>query len=187
VGIESQENAVQSLRYVKDILKINPEIIVHDLSPNLISATTEVFGEDKIAFDPYHVMQNLNRAILKDLGRIRKLHFSAEKKDLDRLKENIVLLQRSFSENVKKIPKISSITIENTHKIAKQCQIIAENMLKLCNIRDTAIFFYDIRNQLEEYRQCNELPILSFSLSLIEKLPKYIDSIKAMNRIKSEI
>lgn len=187
MGVESQVNAVQSLQYIKDNLKITPEIVVHDLSPNLISATAEVFGEEKIALDPFHVMQDLNRAILKDLGRMRKARFTAEKVELDLLKQQIILRQnKPVKKNVEILP-LSTLPIKNNHEIAKKCQSITEIMLKIYSIHDVPTFFEKIKMQIAEFRVNNFLPILAFGLSLHDELPKYAETSKAMQRIKSEI
>ena len=60
MGVESKSNAERALLYARDDLGINPEMVVHDFSPNLTAAVKSIFGEGVSCIDPFHVMQRLN-------------------------------------------------------------------------------------------------------------------------------
>ncbi len=77
VGVENHENARRSLENFQKKSSHPPEMIVTDFAPGLLSAVNDVFGPHSTAIDPFHVMQELNRAIDQDLVQFRKIYFSA--------------------------------------------------------------------------------------------------------------
>lgn len=185
MGVESQENAVQALRYVKEVLKIDPDIVVSDLSPKILSGTVEVFGEEKIALDPFHVMQNVNRAILKDLRRFRKRRFTAEKQELDQLKHYVCNLQKkTISTNLQ---EVQALKINDSHEKAQNCLQITKSMLPMLQCLKPKSFFEKLTDRIEDMRVSPELPIKAYALSLKDKLPKNARNLKTMQRLKPEI
>lgn len=187
MGVEDEENAARSLAYLKKELQINPEMVVHDLSPNLISASAKVFGEEKIALDPFHVMQDLNRAILKDLGRFRKQNFTLERKELDLLKEFVIQIQKKHLSQTEQQNVIQSTKIADSHTIAKKCLSILEKISKIYNIPAYGPFFKQLIDALAECQYDNTLPVKTLGLSLQERLPKLSFTKKAMERMKQEL
>lgn len=187
MGIESHDDAVRALKHIKEDLKINPEIVVHDLSPNLISATSEVFGEEKVALDPFHVMQDLNRAILKDLRHFSHQRFLDEKKELDILKTHITQVQKGTTSMASKDFQYLLKNIPDTHPSARRCAIITDQVLKIHRINQIDDFYSALRPALETFRNSAFILERAFGLSVAEKLPKYLETAKSMHRIKTEL
>lgn len=190
MGIENAENAESSLNYVKEELGADPEIIIHDFSPNLIKATCSVFGAEKMGIDPFHVMQMLNRAIRKELNHFRKENFAAEEKELIELRGYISSIQRELkdlgAEYLKNPPKLPDIN--KNHKISKKCCDFTSEILGLLTKECTVHEFYDtLRSFLSEARGGEDLSILSYVLSIEEKLPKKRPSDKFYLRTLSEL
>ena len=94
MGVENQQNIANSLRYAKETMNIHPEIVVHDLSPNIFAGVAEVYGSDTSAADPFHVMQLVNRAIQKDLGRYHRRKYGKKIDGLKKLRKLICSLQK---------------------------------------------------------------------------------------------
>ena len=94
VGVENMANITNSLKYAKEKLSIAPEIIVHDLSPNILAAVKDVFSESHSAIDPFHVMQELNRAIMKDLSKYQRKNYGDQIKKLINLRDMVIKYQK---------------------------------------------------------------------------------------------
>jgi hypothetical protein len=185
VGVENRANVVRSLKYLKEVKGINPEMIVTDLSPNLLGALSEVMGEEKIAIDPFHVMQDVNRAILKDLTRFRIRRFTSEQKDLMKLKNFICMVQSV------KNPLDSSSNpcpeVDPKHEIAVLCRLNTVKLLKIHGIQRISAFFTALEHCLAELRISPNLSVLSFAMSLEAKIPKNACTQAGMTRLKAEI
>ena len=187
--VENSENAIRALKYIKNDLLLNPEIIVHDLSPNLIKATCDVFGYDKMAFDPFHVMQALNRAISKDLKSFRAINFSFEKNELIKLRDYISSLQSEFKnygkfrdETLKKLPKIAS-----NHSKSGKCKSFAEDVLKLCRIQEKKQFKFKLGVFLSDIHKESDETRLRFAQSIEKYVPKRVLTEKGHKRLILEL
>ena len=185
VDVENSSNAKRSLMYIKDELGINPEIIVHDLSPNFIKATCDIYGAEKMAFDPFHVMQNLNRAIGKDLSMFRETRFIMEKNELLALRKYISQLQKDFKKHhklnrriIEEIPKI-----DKNHANSFYCAEFTRQIFSLLQIEEPRIFFSQLQLLLSDCKMKKDLNFLAFALSIEEKLPKKRFTQKSHQRI----
>ncbi len=190
MGVENSENAARSLKYIKEELQINPEIIVHDLSPNLIKATCDVFGYEKMAFDPFHVMQALNRAILKDLNAYRDQHFTNEKKQLLKLRNFVNSIQRDLKKEpqqighdlIDKIPEINPNNQSTLNSVA-----LTSKILFLLSIEDKVAFFSELKSFLSSISTELDEALLNFVALMREKLPKREPTQKGVHRLKIEL
>lgn len=185
MGVENKQNAVQSLSYLFEEIGITTEIAVCDLSPNLLAGLSDVLGEDKIAIDPFHVMQELNRAISKELMRFRHQLFTDERKELTKLKNYITNVQKQsgkFDNSVHSLPLINP-----THQNAMKCLQVTKIILNICQIPDQLTFFKCLIEELNLLRCDSDLGVVSFSLSIKDKLPKKAQTELAMNRLKIDL
>ncbi len=189
MDVENSSNAKRSLEYIKNELGINPEIIVHDLSPNLIKATCDIYGAEKMAFDPFHVMQSVNRAIGKELSKYREKRFIKEKNELFALRKYISKLQKEYKEHyrlktnfLKEFPKI-----DKKHVVSVYCAEFTKQILSLLKIDDYFKFFSDLKTFLAKYKKQKNLKILAFALSIEDKLPKKRFTQKSHQRIIIEL
>jgi hypothetical protein len=100
VGVEDKTNAIRSLNYVKEQLKINPKLVTCDLSPKLIGAIIDVFGEDVLQIDGFHVMQLLNNGVRSDLKYFRNKVFRNEINELFNLSRWFSKIQKIKDKSV---------------------------------------------------------------------------------------
>ena len=113
VGVENNENTLRTLGYAKKKYKLNPKIVTSDFSPNLISPICEIFGEEVLQIDGFHVMQELNIGIRRDLLDFRNKHFKRNIREFISLRSMISKMQEEY--NTKK--KCSKSTIKQCAKI----------------------------------------------------------------------
>ena len=188
MGVESHKTVANALLHAKSALGIDPELVVHDLSPNIFAAVSEIYGSQKSAVDPFHVMQDLNRAIQKDLSRFQTRRFGKELKELKAL--------RNFINNVQKREPISKISQQSPHKLpscernhsnSTVCQIITQNVLDLLTIKDKQLFFQKIRKYLKKLKSDTRIEISSFASNMERKLPKRAITEKAYMRTMKEL
>lgn len=188
MGIESHKTVANALFHAKSALGINPELVVHDLSPNIFAAVSEIYGSQKSAVDPFHVMQDLNRAIQKDLSRFQTRRFEKE------LKEFKVL--RNFINDIQKKESISKISQQSPHKppscehnhiCSLLCQTVTQNVLNLLTIKDKQLFFQKIRKYLKKLKSDKRVEVSRFALNMERKLPKRAITEKAYTRTMKEL
>jgi hypothetical protein len=185
VGVENKDNTIQALKYLFEEKHITAEMAVCDFSPNILSGLSEVVGEEKIAIDPFHVMQELNRAILKDLARYRLHLFTDEQKDLTKLKMFVTYYQ-NLDQNRENKNNPYPI-IHTTHQIAMNCLRITKTILDIYQISDLGLFFHRLLEELDTCLCDLDLRVVSFGLSIKEKLPKKARTNAAKDRIKAEL
>lgn len=189
VGVENESSAERALSYMKDVKKIIPDIVVSDFSPSLLAAVANVYGEEKIAIDPFHVMQELNRAIESDLIHYKKHYYNNERKEINKLLEEVVGLQNSFKENQsipsywkKKISKPS----EN-HIKCFQCYQITIKILSLFKLKNSVDFMRKLSALLLVLRISLDISEVAFALSLIDMFPLNEASEKRVLKIKNAL
>ncbi len=188
MGVESQKTAASALSYAKSSLGINPEIVVHDLSPSLFSAVSEIYGSEKSAADPFHIMQDLNRAIRKDLSRFQIHRFGDELKEFKDFRDYINKIQKKdppskmSKDFLQKFPQC-----EVNHKSSVRCQTITQNILEILCLQDRQQFFYEIRKFITNLKSLNSCEISTFATNLENKFPKQTTSEKAYNRTVKEV
>ena len=75
-----------ALQHAKERFVLDPDIVTVDLAPSAIAAVCQVFGRNKLQIDGFHVMQELARGVRRDILDYKKQHFTAEIRDLHRLR-----------------------------------------------------------------------------------------------------
>ena len=69
---------------------------VCDFSPSMMGGIRDVFGEDVLCIDGFHVMQELNNGIRRDLLDFRDIRIKAEINELFGLRDWISRVQAGF-------------------------------------------------------------------------------------------
>ena len=188
MGVENQQNIAESLRHAKETMDIHPEIIVHDLSPNIFAGVAEVYGSETSAADPFHVMQLVNRAIQKDLGYYHRQKYGKKIVGLKKLRKLICSLQ-----NQKNLPEMDQIQNDIQLKCTSDdfssilCRNITKEMILLTYISDNALFFQKLRTRLQFYKADYHPEVIHFGNEMENTLPKHTTSDKACNRVKKQI
>lgn len=186
VEVENSENAKRSLLYVKEDLKINPEIVTCDFSPSLISAIIEVFGIGVLQIDRFHVSQLFNNGINRDLLDYRNRLYRIEIRDSFLLASWISSIQKDISVNktcskdiLKQKPSLKSGNTENqrywqlTREIIKL--MVVSDLDKLSNYLDKLIFKWNYENDSN---------LRNYATKISTMLPKRGLTEKSMLRIK---
>ncbi len=188
VGVENATTMTNTLIHAKENLNIIPEIIVHDLSPNILAAVKNVFSEDHSAIDPFHVMQELNRAIMKDLSRYQRKIYSDRINKLTNLRDMVTKYQKqkiTFGEWESQLNE-DDFRDELDINILLCCSITSE-LLQTLEIQDNLIFFEILRQNINYYKQDYHPEVIQLAIQLESKLPKRTTSDKACIRVKSEV
>ena len=187
--VENSTNAIRSLRYIKETLNLNPEIIVHDLSPNLIKATCDVFGYDKMAFDPFHILQYLNRSISHDLKMYRARTFINRKKDFFALRDFVSSLQKELKESstfttdpLTRVPNINS-----NHKEGNTCKELTNEILAIIKINEAKQFEIQLKNFILNLKANRDARSVEFAQLLEKHLPKRGLTSKGKIRLINEL
>ncbi len=89
VGVENHANTLQTLQYAKEKYQLQPKLVTSDLSPNIMAPIRQLFGAQVLQIDGYHVMQELNRGIRRDLLDYRTQLFGTEIRELLALRRRI--------------------------------------------------------------------------------------------------
>ena len=184
MGVEGEIEVERALRDVKDDLHIDPQMVVHDFVPASCSATEKVYGIEKSAIDPFHVMQEINRAIRKDLTCYRKKRFTAELHECHLFSKVVNDFQKFFKLNLKlpSNPESCLPNVEITHKTGQSALDMTRLVLEIVKITDYTLFFVVLRQRLRQLHQSSELNIKAFAMAIEEHLPTRSTTQKAYIR-----
>ena len=188
VGIENKTNAVRSLKYVKEHFKINPKLVTCDFSPKLIRAIIEVFGEDVLQMDGFHVMQMLNNGVRSDLKSFRNKVFRDEINELFNLARWFSKIQKAKN----KLELLSILQspprINSKHQSNHLFLNVAQEFLDL-DRENNKNFKKKIINLLETTLKNNEKNeyYQQFYSNLSKKIPKKELTNKGRKKLMAEI
>lgn len=189
VGVENFENACRTLITVRTQAPIEPFIITCDFSPSLIAAIKEVFPNSAVQIDGFHVMQELNNGIKRDLKLYARREFREEIDDFLALRAFLYTLQIERKKTdlltTAQIPPIKEI--KRSHVDAWTCKEIIENMLVMLTIQDPDTFFRTLDLELTSLLKEHGSLLSEFCDALREKFPKRKFTIKGRNRVQGEL
>lgn len=189
MGIENYRNVLNTLIIVKEKYGINPKLVTCDFSPNIIKSVCEVFGEEKLQIDGFHVMQELNRGVRTDLLDYRKKLFVNEIQMLKSLRECISLWQKQGKLNVEDLKnlktrckdlKSTKSQIFNYINMLEKCI----KLMKVISISEFNIKLDLFMNDLSLSPDDNKVRLF---LSLQKCLPKREMTSKGIKRFKDEL
>ena len=186
VGVENSENAKRLLSYAKEKYNLNPIIVTSDFSPNLIKPIKDIFGEHVLQIDGFHVMQELNIGIRRDLLDYRNRLYRAEIRDLLTLHHWITKIQKEISTAgtcsktiLREKPTQNSITTK------KQLYWnLTTRVVKLMRLSDPNIFQNRLNQLLIKCHQDNDSNLEDYANNISNNLPKRNLTEKGMTRIK---
>jgi len=189
VGVENHENTLRALRYAKEKYNLQPKIVTSDLSPNMIAPIRQLFGKKVLQIDGYHVMQELNKGIRRDLLDYRGQLFRTEIRELLALRRWITKVQQEIKVNkkcskdvLKAIPKVNP-----SHHNTQCCVAITKRIFTLINIDNANIFMSRLQRVLKDIDRKSQDVYHAFIEKIREKLPKGRMTLKGMNRLKIEL
>ena len=168
---------------------IEPFIITCDFNPSLIAAIKEVFPNSAVQIDGFHVMQELNNGIKRDLKRYARKEFREEIADFLEFRALLNSLQEKRKETglltTSQIPSIKEI--KRSHTDALMCKEVIERMLALLTIRDPDAFFKTLDLELSALFKEHGALLSELCDALREKFPKRRFTIKGRNRVQGEL
>lgn len=189
VGIENHDNTLRTLRYAKEKYNLHPKIVTSDLSPNMIAPIRQLFGKKVLQIDGYHVMQELNKGIRRDLLDYRSQLFGTEIRELLALRQWITKIQQEIKVNkkcskdyMKAIPKINP-----SHHNTQCCVAITKRIFTLINIDNANNFMSRLQRVLKDIDRKSQDIYHAFTEKIREKLPKGRMTLKGMQRLKIEL
>jgi hypothetical protein len=189
VGVENFENACYTLITVKIQAPIEPFIITCDFNPSLIAAIKEVFPNSAVQIDGFHVMQELNNGIKKDLKLYAKREFREEITDLLALRAFLNALQEERKKTdlltTTQIPPIKEI--KRSHVGAWTCKEVIERMVVTLTIQNPDAFFTTLDLELSALLKDYGSLLSEFCDAMREKFPKRRFTIKGRNRVQGEL
>jgi len=189
VGVENSENAQRSLSYCKEKYQLAPEIVTVDFSPGLIEAVRLIFGEKVIQIDGFHVMQELNTGIRRDLLNYRNKLFRDEISELSTLRCWTGQLQREVETTgtCSKTLLKSCPSIKEDHSIGQQCLLLTRRVLRLIRLENPSTFQNGLSRLLSQCESEIAAKYHLFGNWISEKLPKRQLTVKGMKRLKLEL
>ena len=189
MGIENNLNVFTTLKIIKEKYKINPSIITCDFSPNIIGPVCELFGEEKLQIDGFHVMQELNRGIRSDVLHYKKKMFISEIQELKLLKKWLSNIQKSYIKSGTFVYDLQTITkvINNDHIYSSKC---LNNIISIFNLLDNELlssFQEELKRYLINLKKQADDNLSWFSDTIIKSIPKRELTDKGLFNIKKLI
>jgi len=189
VGVEDFENACRSLDAVKLRAPITPFIITCDFNPSLIAAIIEIFPNSVVQIDGFHVMQELNNGIKRDLKVYAKTHFREEINDLMEFRAFLNALQEKRNKTdllgAVHIPPLKKI--KSSHIRAGLCREVIKRVLFTLTIQEPEKFFSTLDLELNTLQKKHGSILTEFCDALRGKVPKRRFTIKGRNRVQVEL
>jgi len=96
VGVENSSNTLSALEHAKEKFHLDPPLVTTDFSPNLVDPIHEVFGGNVHQIDGFHVMQELNNGIRRDILDYRYREFRSGIKEYRAYRDWITAIQKTF-------------------------------------------------------------------------------------------
>lgn len=186
VGVENSVNAQRSLDYCKEKYQLAPKIVTVDMSPSLIEAVGIVFGEEVIQIDGYHVMQELNKGIRRDVLDLRTHLFTDAIQELLQLRSGITQIQADIK-RAGLCPKAAIKAILGPmphHEVSRECFVFSRKILRLITIEDLENFQQHLEKVVTACLRKQHVLYQSFGQTLKNKLPKRQFTLKGMMRFK---
>jgi len=174
---------------VKIQAPIEPFIITCDFSPSLIAAIKEIFPNSAIQIDGFHVMQELNNGIRRDLKLYARREFREEITDFMELRAFLNALQEERKKTdlltTVQIPPIKEI--KRSHVNARTCKEVVERILVMLTIQEPDIFLSTLDLELSALLKEHGSLLSEFCDALREKFPKRRLTVKGRSRVQGEL
>ncbi|MHA1146612.1 MAG: transposase [Promethearchaeota archaeon] len=189
MGVENFENDCRTLITAKVQAPIEPFIITCDFNPSLIAAIKHVFPNSAVQIDGFHVMQELNNGIKRDLKHYARREFREEIDDFLALRAFLNALQEERKKtNVLTPAQIPNIKeIKRSHSDAWTCKEVIERLLITLTIQEPDIFFRTLDLELSALLKEHGSILSEFCDALREKFPKRKFTLKGRSRVQGEL
>lgn len=189
VGVENHENVERTLADAKRMFNLRPSIVTTDLSPNMIAPVRRIFGKEVLQIDGFHVMQELNRSIRRDLLDFKYRAFKAQIQDLNTLRRWTSTIQKKLKNTPHTLSRFikKGIPVNNSHSVIKKCIKTTQLIIPLITIKDTGAFEKKIEKTIKGLKNDSRESVQALVKTMTEKLPKRQLTKKGMKRLKIEL
>jgi len=179
------------LQKTKILLGGNPDLAVCDLSPSMIGAIRDVFGEHVLGIDGFHVMQELNNGIRRDLLDFRDNLFKIEIRELQGLRDWISRVQEGIAKDMEVPAAINVVglvpSIDPGHEASKSSSEFTCQALDLFKLDDPSTFFRELISFLDRNERASCKYIQQFVHDMRPAIPKLRLTDKGMLRVQNTI
>jgi len=167
---------------------LHPELVTCDFSASLIAAAGAVFGEDVIGIDGFHVMQELNNGIRRDLLDFRSRQFTGEICELFGLRDWVHHIQ-DLATGGMAIPLAVTTagappTIDACHASSHASWQFTTSLVDLLKVPEPLPFFRALADFLERIEKQGNDRERSFVKEVQSWIPKARYTSKGMNRVQ---
>lgn len=189
MGVENYDNAYRALSYVKEKAPYDPYIIVCDFKPALIAAIKAVFPNSAVQIDGFHVMQEVNNGIKRDLKNYRVNLYKVKVNELLELRSFINALQEQFKNNdnlsFNQLPVLKSI--QSSYYGTRICKDVFNKLFFILTIQEPHSFFNALDIALNGLLREHGEVLNEFCDSIYSKFPKRKFTIKGRTRVQVEL
>nr|MDO8116679.1 hypothetical protein [Candidatus Sigynarchaeota archaeon] len=142
------------MQKTKVLIGGNPDLAVSDFSPSMIGAIRDVFGEEVLGIDGFHVMQELNNGIRRDLLDFRDNRFKIEIRELQGLRDWITRVQAGIAKDMDVSAAINmggSVPVVNPgHYASKNSLEFTCQFLDIFKYANPNTFFHELVSLLDQ-------------------------------------
>ena len=191
VQVENEQDAIIAMQDAKTRFGLNPELVTIDFSPSMLSAAGVVFGDDVIGIDGFHVMQELNNGIRRDLLDFRDRRFKSEIRELMKMRSYIHDIQGMVKGGVA-VPLAMVVAgtlpaVDPRHPSSSACSAITGSLIDILKIDDPGYFFRALVSFLDKKEDSSKEFIRSFVDGIRPTIPEKRHTEKGMDRAKQAI
>jgi hypothetical protein len=179
------------LQKTKAILGRNPDLAVSDFSPSMTGAIRDVFGEDVLGIDAFHVMQELNNGIRRDLLDFRDNRFRVEIWELQGLRDWLARVQAGIVKDKDvsaTINVVGSVPAVNPgHDASQNSREFTCQVLDIFKYTNPNTFFRELVSFLDQNDRLSCEYIQKFVHDMRPAIPKLRFTDKGMLRVQNTI
>jgi hypothetical protein len=157
----------------------------------MMGAIREVFGEEVLGIDPFHVMQELNNGIRRDLLDFRNCRFRSESKELFALRDWVCSIQEMVDEKVAFPLALASAgplpAPVSSHGSSCLCAQVTGALIEILKLETPDSFFSALVKVLDRKEDNPNEIVRAFVESVQATIPETQRTGKGMSRVKQAI
>ena len=188
---ETQDAVTAALQQAKAKIGRNPDLAVSDFSPSMTGGIREVFGEDILGIDGFHVMQELNNGIRRDLLDFRDNRFKTEIYELHSLRDWVSRVQAGFANGLSGMEAIKAAGqlpgIGSNHRSSQVSLQFTSETCALFNSTEPSTFFRELVQFLDRNECSDSECIKRFVHDMRPAIPRLRFTDKGMQRVQKTL
>ena len=164
---------------------------VCDFSPSIMGGIRDVFGEAVLGIDPFHVMQELNNGIRRDLLDVRNIRFKAEINDLYHLRDWVSRVQECIAKGLGIASALEAAGqlpgLNSSHQSSRRSQQFTGEICSLFKHSDSNIFFQELLKFIADHENSDCGGIKQFVHDIQSAIPRIHYTDKGMSRVQKTL